>query len=553
MSSARLFDADANFSQRDDTHVNRHSQKGLMLLDARSTLPLVVPFCFALCSAACGEAAESPDVQFPAPFPSDGVTPGNSGQSPNGPNNTTSGSETTPGLGMSETPVSPNTPLTPPGAEGDPDAMPPGPMLPGEVVPEVPPEPLIDVQDTGVGTSNLFMTELSKPPSEVLNKLQTAVNRYFGIGTLDPATPVADGGNRLYYELPQDPSHAFIYAADSADIRSEGMSYGMFIAVQMDMQDQFDRLWRFARQFMQFPQNTNLTAWRYYFRWQGTVNTANPSNWTINFPAETSPAPDGEEYFAAALYLANRRWGSNGEINYRQEADNISSAMLRNTSAGNRSSIIHAQQNMVVFVPIGGAGNYTDPSYHLPAFYELFAEDGPAVDQARWRQVTQVSHDYLVRAAHPTTGLHSDYAEFSGTPREGNPGDLKNSFRLDAWRVPMNMAVDYAWYGEERMKTQTQKYQAFFGGNLGNGNVTNSRFNVDGTNGTGGGASGLTATLAAAGHASDDPNRNTFLQNLWDLPQPQGMFRYYQGSVYLLGLLATAGRFDHSWSAEARQ
>ncbi len=39
----------------------------------------------------------------------------------------------------------------------------------------------------------------------------------------------------------------------------------------------------------------------------------------------------------------------------------------------------------------------------------------------------------------------------------------------------------------------------------------------------------------------------TFVNNLWNVAQPTGQFRYYQGSVYLLGLLATAGCFDHGW------
>ena len=46
---------------------------------------------------------------------------------------------------------------------------------------------------------------------------------------------------------------AFIWAADSDDVRSEGMSYGMMIAVQMNLQPQFDRLWKFAKTYMQFP------------------------------------------------------------------------------------------------------------------------------------------------------------------------------------------------------------------------------------------------------------------------------------------------------------
>jgi oligosaccharide reducing-end xylanase len=97
------------------------------------------------------------------------------------------------------------------------------------------------------------------------------------------------------------------------------------------------------------------------------------------------------------------------------------------------------------------------------------------------------------------------------------------------------------------MRAQLEKYQAFFANNLGNGNVSNSRFNVNGSGGMGGASQGLVAMLAAGAGASNGGTRMTFVNNLWNVAQPTGSFRYYQGSVYLLGLLATAGYFDHGW------
>ena len=85
-----------------------------------------------------------------------------------------------------------------------------------------------------------------------------------------------------------------------------------------------------------------------------------------------------------ALYLADRRWGSNGAINYEQDADTLATAMLHNTPADARFPLFHATENMVVFVPFGTSNEFSDPSYHLPAFYEIFAQDGPAEDAARW-------------------------------------------------------------------------------------------------------------------------------------------------------------------------
>jgi oligosaccharide reducing-end xylanase len=405
---------------------------------------------------------------------------------------------------------------------------------------------------------NLFGTLLGKSDAEVDEKVNTAVARFFGIGTDEPNELIVESGYRCYYELPQDSSLGFIWAADSNDIRSEGMSYGMMIAVQADLREQFDRLWKFTKTYLQFPADSELVAWRHYFRWQGSVNTTDPGSWVVNYNPTTVPAPDGDEYFTAALFLAHRRWGSEGGINYLAEAQQVASALLHNpTVEGNseamippRFPIIHPTENMVTFVPVGTANDFSDPSYHLPAFYDLFARDGVPADRAAWASVSETSRQYLVRSAHPVTGLHPDYATFSGVPVPGNNNQMQmhDQFRYDAWRVVMNMAVDYAWFSkDDRMKQQIEKYHGFFADQLTENNVQNQLFFVDGSNPSGGGSTALTATLAAGALASEHPARERFVSNLWNVGQQQGQYRYYQEGVYLLGLLNTAGRFRHSW------
>jgi oligosaccharide reducing-end xylanase len=403
------------------------------------------------------------------------------------------------------------------------------------------------------GTENLFVQLLGKTQAEVDAKVTEAVNRFFGVGTNEPAELIKDAGYRLYYELPQDPSMAFIWAPDSNDVRSEGMSYGMMLAVQMDQRQQFDRLWKFAHTFMQFSSDSPLTAWHHYFRWQGSVRAESPQNWAVKFAASTTPAPDGEEYFATALFLADRRWGSAGEVNYQQEAAKITWALLHNRPRSDgRFPIIHRESNMVVFVPYHSSNEHSDPSYHLPGFYELFAEYGPAEDAARWRAVAKTSRDFLVTSAHPTTGLHPDYALFNGTPTKGYDASRHDEFYYDAWRVPMNMALDYAWFkADPRMKAQVEKYHAFFAGHAGEHNVSNALFKIDGSNPSGDGSTALTATLAAGSLVSSAPNRKALVENLWHVAQQSGQWRYYQECVYLLGLLATAGRYQYDWAAPA--
>jgi endo-1,4-beta-D-glucanase Y len=497
-----------------------------------------------------GPFGTQPGEMPPAGSPSDPADPGD----PNNPANPPTGTETptgsegpddniplaptepgtetpageTPVTPVGETPVTPGEPV-PPGQEPVPDDTPPSPDRPSR------------------GTANLFTELLDIPVGEVDAKVRLAVNRVFGIGTNESAVPVVNEGYRLYYELPQDPSQAFIWCADANDVRSEGQSYGMMVAVQMNMQSQFDKLWNFAKTQMQFQTND---AWNRYFRWQGLV-TASANNITVNF-GQNGPAPDGDEYFAAALYLADRRWGSNGGVNYEQEADAIASAMLRNTgTAQGRVPIINAGSSMVVFYPQGNSAGFSDPSYHLPAFYELFATDGDQADAARWRQLAEVSRQYFVQSANATTGLHPDYANFNGTPNTGGAGQTHDQFRFDAWRVPMNMAIDFAWSGADaRLVAQVDKYHQFFGSRLGENNVQNGLYLLNGNVAADdtGSSTALTATLASAAAASTQANRAEFVDNLWNVGQQTGTYRYYQESIYLLGLLATAGWFGYEFT-----
>jgi endo-1,4-beta-D-glucanase Y len=85
--------------------------------------------------------------------------------------------------------------------------------------------------------------------------------------------------------------------------------------------------------------------------------------------------------------------------------------------------MFNREQRQVVFVPNGRFAEFSDPSYHLPAFYEIWARRAAgwkgrqAEDRAFWREAARVSRDYLEKSAHPETGLTPDYAEFDGRPK----------------------------------------------------------------------------------------------------------------------------------------
>ncbi len=172
----------------------------------------------------------------------------------------------------------------------------------------------------------------------------------------------SDGWERVYYPVGAD--MAYMLDTGNGDVRSEGMSYGMMIAVQLDKHAEFDRLWTFARTYMWQPSG----AWRDYFAWH--TNTSGDK-------LSENPASDGEEWLATALLLAANRWGSGtGIFDYQSEAQRILDVMLHKEEQADHGAVTNmfdAATHQVVFVPSGTSATFTDPSYHLPHFYELWA------------------------------------------------------------------------------------------------------------------------------------------------------------------------------------
>src|SRR5206468_11784716 len=129
-------------------------------------------------------------------------------------------------------------------------------------------------------------------------------------------------------------------------------------------------------------------------------------------PNEETAAPDGEEYFVMSLYFAANRWGTGkGIYDYKRKADELLHNMRHReekngpTRFGVRtvSAEMNEEHKMIRFVPSITHGDFTDPSYHLPASYELWARSGPAEHREFWAQAAEVSPEFFVKTTNPQT------------------------------------------------------------------------------------------------------------------------------------------------------
>jgi oligosaccharide reducing-end xylanase len=334
------------------------------------------------------------------------------------------------------------------------------------------------------------------------------------------------GPYKIYTEVP--PDMAYIEDVGNADVRTEGMSYGMMLAVQYDRHDVFDKLWRWVMKYMYMPTGRHA----HYFAW--SVSPEGVKN-------ADGPAPDGEEYFAMALFFASRRWGEGeGLYAYADHARDILRHCVHNGDTLPGLPMWERGNYLIKFIP---EADFTDPSYHLPHFYTLFAEYADTQDRGFWQQAAAASRAYLVQAINPETGLNPEYSTYTGEPYLASPDH--HFFFSDAYRTSLNVALDAEWWGSTPvLQDRLEKLQQFFSpdgpGNLG------TVYAVDGEaqNQTVRHPAAVLATVAAASLAVPASDTSLyFVDMFWHRALETGSGRYYSNLLYAFSFLALSGRY----------
>ncbi|MEX1048909.1 MAG: glycosyl hydrolase family 8 [Akkermansiaceae bacterium] len=366
---------------------------------------------------------------------------------------------------------------------------------------------------------NLFNELLGKTEQETTARIEAA---WLQLTRGDQET------ERIYFEAPNDT--AYIADIGNGDVRSEGMSYGMMIAAQLDRQNEFDRLWKWAFTHMRHADGPR----RGYFAWQCAFDGRK---------MDPGSASDGEEWIAMALLFADHRWGSKG-VDYAGAAQELLREMRLKPATAEVTPIFDSEHRQVVFVPNPQGGKITDPSYHLPAFYELWARwDRDPESRAFWSACAAESRAFFRRAAHPETGLMPEYSHFDGKPFTSTQfGEDKDVFGFDAWRTLAHVALDHAWgSGDEWQVEQSNRVLRFL---TDQPKPLVNRYTLDGKPYDKDPSTGLLAVAGAAGVAADPELAKPFVAQLWDAPVPTGKWRYYNGLLHMLALLQVSGRFQ---------
>lgn len=355
---------------------------------------------------------------------------------------------------------------------------------------------------------------------EVKNRLEATFQTIF-YGTEE---------ERFYHEAGAD--MGYLEDTGNHDVRTEGMSYGMMVCVQLDKKEEFDRIWKWVKTYMWMSEGEG----RYYFRWSCN---------TDGTPNSDGPAPDGEEFFAMALFFASNRWGDGeGIFNYSQEARNILSECVHKGEEDHPGEPMwDRERKLIKFIP---GVDFTDPSYHLPHFYELFALWAKEEDRAFWKQAAQASREYLHLACHPDTGLSPEYSEYDGKPHTAHVEQFGRHdwYYSDAYRTMANIGLDSLWFGKDPWQKEiAQTFQEFYC--VKQREHWDGVFLVDGTrleekalHPVAVIAVNAQASLAAEGEFSRE-----CMEKFWNTPLRTGDRRYYDNFLYMFAFMALSGNY----------
>ncbi|MEP7287748.1 MAG: glycosyl hydrolase family 8 [Chloroflexota bacterium] len=219
---------------------------------------------------------------------------------------------------------------------------------------------------------------------------------------------------------------------------SEGIGYGLLMAVTMNDQATFNDIYQAAEQIL-LDKLTGLYNWK-----------VDQAATIIGFGAAT----DADQDIAVALIFAEQRVKA-GEWQQNQRADNAygvrASALI---DALYRYTLYQGKYLLPGNKWLGNGMDITNPSYFAPAWYRLYDK---FQNTTRWQAVIDQGYTSLYANEGAPLGLAPDWMSVDGQSASefcqkiGIPADgCKFEMTYDAIRVPWRIGLDCLWFSEAR-------------------------------------------------------------------------------------------------------
>ena len=248
---------------------------------------------------------------------------------------------------------------------------------------------------------------------------------------------------------------------DSGATVSEGIAYGMLIAVYMGDKALFDGL---------------------YGYWKANATAGSLMTWKI--PGGTGSATDADEDAAFALLEASKQWTSGGYSPTTMLGDiwshDIDASSLLPTGGSNYGST---------------SSKVTNASYFAPAMYKEFAK----VDSGHnWTGVVSAVYTAINGSISGSNGLIPAWCSSNCTTSGSNGATTDTEYQYDSHRIPWRIGTDACWNGESKAATYLSKLVGFFNGKAGTGGLS-SLYDIYQTSGTADTTNGANNSMSLVG------------------------------------------------------
>jgi endo-1,4-beta-D-glucanase Y len=295
------------------------------------------------------------------------------------------------------------------------------------------------------------------------------------------------------------PDGSAVVKKDAGSVVSEGIAYGMLLAVAQNDRTLLDGLWKYYQDHLD-PKG--LMNWS-----TGVCDPAGNNN--------ANAATDAELDAAMALIQAEARFPGSG---YLAEAELLAEKIvMHETEICDGRAILRPGDNF------GGCSDENqpriNPSYFAPGYYRVFAARFPAQAE-RWNALTEGTYALYPLYQARMEGLVPDWSRIDGSDWSGA------GYSYDACRTPWRVMIDYAFSGDARARTFLENVNTWVSSHsLTSPHPNNSAF------------VGALALASAVDQTAFDAAVATWLGAMGDdMP-------YFQGTLRVLYLHAAAGKF----------
>ncbi len=213
------------------------------------------------------------------------------------------------------------------------------------------------------------------------------------------------------------------------DAVSEGIGYGMLLALYADDQQTFDLIYKAGKEF----------SLNYCQGWRKPANGGT---------TESGSATDADEDIAIALVFADKLvkegvWDPPSNINYAGDAQSAINCVWGSMDNGK-------------LCPGNGWCPGFNVGYFAPAWYRIF-KDYSTNPSHNWQLAIDESYKLIAHTNNTgySLGMVPDWSSSNGTPGGGGYNTYRSgqAFFKDAIRVLWRIATDAIWFNEPKAKT----------------------------------------------------------------------------------------------------